>query len=77
MQKIIGSILGLLVIINGFSVLTDRNCDSVSFDGQGGGRVMVANCFPDGSGALPGSVAGLGMIVLGGLIAFFSIKKLS
>jgi hypothetical protein len=77
MGKIIGSILGLLAIINGFSILTDKSCDSVSFGGQGGGRVMVATCFQDGSGALPGSVAGLGMIVLGGLIAFFSIKNLS
>ena len=77
MGKIIGSILGLVAIVNGFGILTDSNCDSVSFGGNGGGRVMVATCFLDGSGALPGSVAGLGMIVLGGLITFVSIKKLS
>jgi hypothetical protein len=76
MGKIIGAILGLVAIINGISVLTDSNCDSVSFGGQGGGRVMVANCFTDGSGAIPSSVAGLGMIVLGGLIALFSLKQL-
>lgn len=77
MQKVIGAILGLVAIINGFGILADSTCDSVSFGGRGGGRVMVATCFSDGSGALPGSVAGLGMIVLGGLIAFLSIKKLS
>ena len=75
MGKLIGAILGLVAIINGFGVLTDSNCNSVSFGGQGGGRVMVANCFSDSSGAIPASVAGLGMIVLGGLIAFLSVKQ--
>lgn len=77
MGKIIGAILGLVAIINGIGVLTDSNCDSVSFGGKGGGRVMVANCFSDGNGAIPGSVAGLGMIVLGGHIAFFRLSSFS
>ena len=40
MQKIIGSILGLVAIINGFGILADSTCDSVSFGGRGGSNLM-------------------------------------
>jgi hypothetical protein len=43
--------------------------------GRGGGRVVAASCYGDGSGALPAMVAGLGMLLVGLAVIFFSIRK--
>lgn len=75
MGRIIGLVLGAVAIVNGLGVVFDGECDSVSFGGQGGGRVLMATCFSDSSGALPGAVAGLGMALLGGVMIVFSIRK--
>jgi hypothetical protein len=74
MGKIIGIILGGVAIFNGFAILGADNCQSVSFDGQGS-RVAVAQCFADSSGAIPAWLAGIGMIVVGGVIGLIAVKK--
>ena len=73
------SVLGLIgggsFIVNGFSVLTDPNCDTVGF---GGGRVVQATCYQAGagmSGEFSGTVGGLGMLVVGGLILYFAWRN--
>jgi hypothetical protein len=75
MGRLIGLVLGGLAIVNGLGVLFDEACNSVSFGGQGGGRVLVATCFGDSSGALPGFVAGLGMALLGAVIVVVSVRR--
>lgn len=75
MGRIIGVIVGIVAIVNGFGILTNDNCESVSFGGRGGGRVVAAMCYGDGSGALPGFVAGLGMLFVGLAIIALSIRK--
>ena len=74
MAKLIGLVLGGVAIFNGFAVLAADDCQTVSFDGQGS-RVAIAQCFADSSGALPGWLAGLGMVVVGVLIAAFSFRS--
>lgn len=74
MGRIIGFILGCIAAFNGVAILTASECKSVSFDGQGG-RVAVAQCFADSSGALPAWLAGLGMVVLGVVIGVVAIKR--
>jgi hypothetical protein len=73
--RIIGGIVGLVAIVNGLGILFDDECNSVSFGGQGGGRVVMATCFGDNSGVLPGSVAGLGVAAIGAAIAFLSVRR--
>jgi hypothetical protein len=75
MGKIIGMILGGIAAFNGIGILSSDTCQSVSFSGEGGGRVMAAQCFADNSGAIPGTVAGLGLVVIGGAIAAFSFLR--
>ena len=73
--SVIGLIGGGSLILNGFSVLTDPNCDTV---GSGGGRVVQATCYQAGagmSGEFPGTVAGLGMLAVGGLILYFAWRN--
>lgn len=72
--KIIGIILGGVAIFNGFAILGSDNCQSVSFDGQGS-RVAVAQCFADSSGVIPAWLAGIGMIIVGGVIGLIAIKN--
>ena len=69
--SVIGLIGGGTFIVNGFSVLTDPDCDTVSF---GGGRVVQATCYPEGlsmTGDFSGTLAGIGMLAVGGLILAF------
>ncbi len=73
--SVIGLIGGGTFLVNGFSVLTDPNCDTVSF---GGGRVVQATCYPAGlsmSGDFSGTLAGTGMIAVGGLILYFAWRN--
>ena len=74
MRKLIGLILGGVAALNGVALLAAEDCQTVSFDGQGS-RVAIAQCFSDSSGALPGWLAGLGMVVVGVLIATFSLRS--
>jgi hypothetical protein len=73
MRRIVGLVLGIVAIVNGLGIVVSPDCETVSFGSQGGGRVMVATCFGDRTGALPGLVAGLGMVLLGGAIILFSV----
>lgn len=62
-------------VVNGFGVLMDPNCDTVSF---GGGRVVQVTCYQDGAlgaGALPSAVAGIGMVMFGALLIFFAWRQ--
>lgn len=73
--SLIGLIGGGTFIFNGFSILFDSSCDSVSF---GGGRVVRATCYQDGSGIngdFPGAVAGIGMLLIGAVILFFALRS--
>ena len=74
MRRLVGLDIGGVIAFNGFLLLTANDCETVSFDGQGG-RVAVAQCFPDSSGAIPGWLAGLGMALVGAVIAIWSIKR--
>jgi hypothetical protein len=73
------SILGLIgggsFIFNGFGVLTDPSCDTVGF---GGGRSVQVACYEAGaamSGEFSGTVAGLGMLAVGGLVLYFAWRN--
>jgi hypothetical protein len=73
--SVLGLIGGGTFIVNGFSVLTDPNCDTVGF---GGGRVVQATCYPAGvgmTGEFSGTVAGLGMLAVGGLIIYIAWRN--
>ena len=74
MGRIIGLILGGVAAFNGIASLAASDCERVSFDGQGS-RVAVAQCFADSSGALPAWLAGVGMVLIGGAIAFIGFKR--
>jgi hypothetical protein len=67
----------MLFIVNGVSLFFAANCSTVSFDGNGGGRVMTAVCFPNGQGAIPAWLAALVMVVIGGLLASIAIRPRS
>lgn len=74
--SIVGIIGGGTFVVNGFGVLTDPNCNTVSF---GGGRAVQVTCYQAGSamsGAVSGTVAGLGMLAVGGGIVYFAIQVL-
>lgn len=73
--SIIGVIGGGSFIINGFGILSDPNCDSVSF---GGGRVVQATCYQAGgleTGAISGTLAGIGMVAVGFLFLYFAWRN--
>jgi len=74
---VLGLIGGGSFIVNGFGVLTDPNCDTVGF--SGGSRVVQTTCYPAGtgmSGEFSGTVAGLGMLAVGGLILYFAWRNI-
>ena len=64
MTRVFFGIVAVLFLINGISILGADDCSSVSFDGQGGSRAMSVVCYPDSTGALPASLAGVGMILI-------------
>jgi hypothetical protein len=68
MGKWILVVVGGISALTGISVLTNSECRSISFDGQGG-RAASVQCFETNEGALPGPVAGLGILLFGGLVA--------
>jgi hypothetical protein len=74
MRRIVIVIAGGFALLTGFRILAEPDCNSVSFDGQGG-RVATVVCSPDDSGALPAGLAGIGLIALGGGVIWFGVKK--
>ena len=73
--SIFGVIGGGSFIINGFGILSDPNCDSVSF---GGGRVVQATCYQAGgleTGAISGTLAGIGMVTVGFLFLYIAWRN--
>lgn len=75
MRRVIIVAAGGFATLTGVRVLTSPDCDTVSFDGQGG-RVAVLVCSADDSGVLPGAAAGMGLIVLGGAAIWFALRRL-
>ena len=73
MRRLVGLVAAVLAVVNGIGILTADNCMSISFDGEAGGRVMAAVCYPDSQGALPAWIAGLGLIVVGLVVGFIAI----
>ncbi len=74
MRRLVGLAFGGFAVFNGLKVLTADNCESISFDGQGG-RVAIAQCFADNSGVLPAWLAGIGMILVGVIVGLLAIKR--
>ena len=74
MRRLVGLAFGGFAVFNGLKVLTADKCESISFDGQGG-RVAIAQCFADNSGALPAWLAGIGMILVGVIVGLLAIKR--
>lgn len=72
-MKLLALIVAGFAVVTGIRILADSDCSSVSFDGQGG-RVAVANCYADSSGALPGGIAGGGLILIGILVFLFILR---
>jgi hypothetical protein len=62
--RIIGFIGGITFIVNGFGVLGDPNCSSVSFSGL---HAVTITCYADSTGAIPAWLGGL-LSIIGGAI---------
>ena len=54
-MRLLSLIAGILAIITG---IRSFGCPSVSFDG-GGARMVTVICLPEGSGVVPGWLAGV------------------
>ena len=67
----------VLFIVNGIGLFFADNCSTVSFDGQGGGRVMTAVCYPDGQGAVPTWIAAFIMVGIGAFLARLALRARS
>lgn len=71
--SVIGFIGGGSFVFNGLSVLGDPDCATVGFRG---GRAVQVTCYPEGSiyntSGIPGTVGGLGMLLVGSVILYFS-----
>lgn len=74
MRRIFFVVAGGLALLTGFRVLAEPNCNSVSFDGQGG-RVASVVCSADDSGAVPAGLAGIGLIALGGGVVWLGLRR--
>lgn len=77
MGRLLTLIGSVLAIVNGMRLLVAKNCSSVSFDGDAGGRVMAAVCYPGSQGTLPAWVAAILMIGLGLILALVAIRPRS
>jgi len=73
MRRLVGLVAAVLAVVNGIGILTADNCKSISFDGEAGGRVMAAVCYPDSQGALPAWIAGIGLVLIGVVVGFIAI----
>ena len=74
MSKIIGIVLGGMAALMGIAILVTNNCDSVSLSG-GEKRLAVVQCFSDSNGAVPSWAAGYGLLVIGALLVFVSVRR--
>lgn len=74
MRRILFVVAGGLSLLTGFRVFAEPDCNSVSFDGQGG-RVASVVCSADDSGAVPAGLAGIGLIALGGGVVWLGLRR--
>lgn len=71
--RLLTLVASVVMAVNGLSLLGREDCETVSFDGQGG-RVFTAVCHPDSSGAIPASLAGL-LLLAGGAGLFWLWRR--
>ena len=64
--KIVGLVGAGSFIINGLSVISNPNCVTVDFGGQS--RIVTINCYDGLGGAIPGTTAGMLLIICGLLL---------
>ena len=74
MRKIFGVAAAIAVAIQGLGLLRADECESVSFRGQGK-AVAILQCFADDSGAIASNPIGIGLIVLGVVLAVLTLKR--
>ena len=74
MRKIFGLVAAGAVAVQGIGLLRADECESVSFRGQGK-AVAILQCFADDSGAIASSPIAFGLIVLGVVLAVFTLKR--
>jgi hypothetical protein len=68
-------IVGVSATISSVAIFLNSRCETLSFDGQGGGRAIRPICFPDSSGAVPGWLGGSLVLIFG--LAVFPWQKFS
>lgn len=68
MRKLVALVVAGFAVVNGFRVLFADDCSSVSFRTVGGRYASSLQCYADGSGGVPGWLAGVGLILFGGLV---------
>ena len=73
-RKIFGLVAAVAVAVQGIGLLRADECESVSFRGQGK-AVAILQCFADDSGAIASSPIAIGLIVLGVVLAVFTLKR--
>lgn len=71
--RLVTLVASVVMAVNGLSLLGREDCETVSFDGQGG-RVFRAVCYPDSSGAIPASLAGV-LLLAGGVGLFWLWRR--
>lgn len=74
MGRLLMLVGSVLFVVNGIGLFFADNCSTVSFDGEGGGRVMTAVCYADSQGAIPAWLAALVMVGIGALLARFAVR---
>ena len=65
LKTIVRIIAGFYTAISGFLLLINPNCNTLSFDSEAGGRAIRPICSFDSSGAIPGWLGGIIVLVLG------------
>jgi hypothetical protein len=64
----------VLFVMNGIRLFFAEKCSTVSFDGEGGGRVMTAVCHAGSGGAIPSWLAALVMLGIGIIIGMLALR---
>ncbi len=65
LKTAVRTIAGFFTTLSGLLILFDPNCNTLSFDSEGGGRVIRPVCSFDSSGAIPGWLGGILILAFG------------
>jgi hypothetical protein len=71
--RLLTLVSSVLMIVNGIGLFGREDCETISFDGQGG-RAFTVDCYADSSGAIPASLAGV-LLLAGGLGLFWLWRR--